>query len=245
VILLDPDARPVIAHRGASGRCPENTWQAFDAALADGADAIELDVHRSADGVVVVMHDATVDRTTDGSGPVGELTAEALSALNPGDGAGVPTLAGVLERYASVPLLIELKTVACASPVAVLLRRHGAAHRVLLGSFDHAALRPFRAAPFHCTGSRRDTGLAWAASRVGLGWGGRCEAFSVPARHRGVRVVDGRFMRACRRRGRPVHVWTVDDVDEARNLRAAGVAGIITNLPARMREIDSPATGDG
>jgi glycerophosphoryl diester phosphodiesterase len=235
VILLDPDARPIIAHRGASGTHPENTYAAFSAAIAQRADAIELDLRLSKDLIPVVMHDDNVDRTTDGVGAVHDLDARTLGELDAGDRAGVPTLDGVLERHPDTPLLLELKEAACAPIVATALRRHDATGRVVVGAFAHAALRPFRRPPFHCSGSRRDTAIAWAASRVGVAAGGRCDVFSVPTTDGGLTIVDRRFVAACRRAGRPVHVWTIDDASEAARLRALGVAGIITNLPERMR----------
>lgn len=108
----------VVAHRGASGYAPENTMAAFDKAVEMGADAIELDVHRSKDGELVVIHDATVDRTTDGTGRVQDLTLEELKSLDAGGWMGwqfagekIPTLAEVLDRYSGkIKILIELKT---------------------------------------------------------------------------------------------------------------------------------------
>jgi len=236
VILLDPDAKPIIGHRGASGEYPENTLLAFDHALVQGADALELDVRATADGFAAVMHDAAVDRTTSGVGPVRSFTAERLRDLDAGRGERVPLLDEVLERYPDVPIILEVKEPAAAEPALAALRRHHATGRVVIGSFVHAALRPFRAAGCHCSASRRETALSWAASRVGVSLpGGGFEGFTVPERHRGLTIVDRRFVRAARHRGRPVHVWTVDDVTEADRLRSCGVAGIISNYPDRMR----------
>ncbi len=239
MLLLDPTSRPLIGHRGASGEYPENTLLAFDQALAQGADALELDVRVSADGIPVVIHDATVDRTTDGAGPVAGYSADALGRLDAGAGESVPLLAEVLDRYADTPLVVELKERAAGPAVAGLLRRHGAANRVLVGAFDGGALRPFARAPFARAASRAETALCWAASRLGLVPPGRFAAFTVPERHGLVTVVDRAFVRAARRRGRPVHVWTVDDPVEAARLRGLGVAGIITNFPARLRAAQS------
>ncbi len=236
MILLEPKAAPVVAHRGASGEYPENTLLAFDRALAQQADALELDVRLTADGVPVVIHDSTVDRTTDGSGPVGSFAASALEALDAGRGERIPTLATVLDRYPDTPIILELKEPRAARPVADLLLSHGAAERVLVGAFEHAALGPFSEPPFRRAASRRETLWGWLASRIG--WAIPCgtfRAFTVPERHGAFRVVDPAFVRAAARRGLPVHVWTVNQVADARRLRALGVAGIITNFPARMR----------
>ncbi len=236
MILLDPYARPVVGHRGASGECPENTLLAFDRALEEGADALELDVRASADGTAVVIHDPTVDRTTSGAGPVSAHTLADLRALDAGRGQRIPTLDEVLERYPDTPLILEIKESEVAEAAARSLTRHGAIDRVLVGSFLHAALRPFRASIFHRSASRRETASCWAASRLGISLRLRAiEAFAVPERHGSLTVVDDAFVRSARRRGRPVHVWTVNEPGEAKRLRSLGVAGIITNYPARMR----------
>ncbi len=234
-MLLDPDARPVIGHRGASGDFPENTLTAFDAALAQGADAFELDVRSTKDGVAVVHHDPTVDRTTDGNGVVADLTLSELQGLDAGGGAVVPTLAQVLERYSDTPMIVELKERAVAEAVSTVLEQQGAKDRVLLGAFDHGVLAPMRRRGFRLSASRRQTAAFWAGSRIGFRPGGSYEAFTVPEEHGSLRVVDRRFVDAARERGKPVHVWTVNTVDDAVRLRAMGVAGIITNFPGALR----------
>ncbi|MDH3290733.1 MAG: glycerophosphodiester phosphodiesterase family protein [Gemmatimonadota bacterium] len=235
MILLEPTARPVVGHRGAAGDYPENTLLSFDQALKQGADALELDVRLSADGHAVVIHDPTVDRTTDGSGPVRSFTVAQLRALDAGEGQGVPTLEDVLARYPDTPLILEVKEAEVAAVAAAALIRHGAAKRVLVGSFVHAAMRPFRAG-FYRSASRRETALSWLASRMRAQVPGlRVHAFTVPERHGALKVVDAAFVATARRRGRPVHVWTVDDADQARRLRGLGVAGIITNRPSSLR----------
>jgi glycerophosphoryl diester phosphodiesterase len=236
MILLDPDARPVVGHRGASGECPENTVVSFDRALEQQADALEFDVRVTADGVPVVMHDDTVDRTTNGSGAVRSYTLERIQELDAGGGQRVPTLDEVLQRYPDTPCIIEIKEPAASQPALEAVVRQDASDRVLIGSFVHAALRPFVAAGLHRSASRRETALNWAASRIGLTVpGSGFEAFTVPERHRSFRIVDRALVRAARRARRPVHVWTVDDPADAERLRDLGVSGIITNYPSRMR----------
>jgi len=238
MIFLDPAARLVIGHRGASGEFPENTLLAFGQALAQGADGLELDVRLARDGAVVVIHDPTVDRTTSGSGAVGAHSLAELRALDAGRGEAIPTLDEVLERFPATPIILELKEVGVAEPAARCLARHDAAGRVLVGSFEGAALAPFAPPAWHRSASRRETGLAWLLSRVGLGVPGPCEAFTVPERHGRLHIVDARFVDAARRAGRPVHAWTVNEVEQARRLRALGVSGLITNYPARMKALD-------
>lgn len=237
MILLDPEARPLVGHRGASGEYPENTLLAFDKALEQGADALEFDVRVTTEGIPVVIHDATVDRTTDGSGEVRALTLSELQVLDAGGGERVPTLTKVLERYPETPFIVEIKEVAAARPAAEVLTRFAAARRVIVGSFLHGALRLFGRPAFHRSASRRETAIFWAASRVGRALAGTgFQAFAVPERHRRMTVVDRGFVAAARRRGKPVHVWTVDQPEDASRLRSLGAAGIITNYPGRMRE---------
>lgn len=240
MILLDPLARPVIAHRGASGEYPENTLLAFARGLEQGADALELDVRLTADGVPVVLHDATLERTTDQTGPVSALAWRDLRRANAGRGERIPALAEVLERFPKTPLLIEVKDRGAGGPVLALLRKHHAERRVLVGAFRRAALRPFLGSECARAPSRAEVVAFWAGARLGLPWRlGGYRAFSVPERSGPLRVVDGSFVRAASRAGLPVHVWTVNDPSDALRLRALGVCGIITNYPGRMRGLPS------
>jgi len=238
VILLDTEAAPVIAHRGASGCCPENTLLAFETGLNQGADALELDVRLSADGIPVVIHDADVARTTNESGPVAGFTARELAQLDAGSGQGIPQLEEVLTTFANAPLIIEVKETAAAVAVADTLQRHGAGNRVLVGSFERQALHPLRNAGFASAASRGETARFWLGARIGWAPKGRgFAAFTVPVRHGRVTVVDAAFAKWAGRRSKPVHVWTVDDRSEAERLRTIGVQGIITNFPERMRDL--------
>src|ERR687883_338619 len=123
-VLLDPNAHPVVAHRGASARAPENTLRAFKLALEEGADALELDVHATTDGIAVVVHDPTLDRTTDATGTVSKLPLERVRAADAGArfspdggrtfpwrgrGLRIPTLDEVLVAFPTTPLIIEIK----------------------------------------------------------------------------------------------------------------------------------------
>jgi glycerophosphoryl diester phosphodiesterase len=237
MILIDPLAHPVIAHRGASGQFPENTLLAFRHALEHGADAIELDVRLTADGTPVVIHDATVDRTTGGSGAVEAMPLEAVLDLDAGFGETVPTLEAALEATEGVPLIVEIKVPTAGHAVVDALEAAGAQDRVLVGSFVSAPLQPVREAGIRTTPSRREVARFWVASRLGWPRLGGYEAFSVPEYQGRLRVVDRRFLRHAARTGRPVHVWTVDEVETARRLRSLGVAGVITNFPERMRRL--------
>jgi glycerophosphoryl diester phosphodiesterase len=264
--LLDLSAHPVIGHRGASGGAPENTRQALELALAQGADALEFDVHLSSDGTPVLMHDPLLDRTTGASGPLRTRTAAELAALDAGyhwssdagasfpwrgRGLGVPSLAEVLEHFPKTPLLIELKAVEAAGPVHRVLQEHEATRRVVLASFLDAALVPFRQAGFATGASKRGNLSLWLRAKLGLGApAGPDRLYAVPERHRNWVVPTARFVRAARRAGRPVHVWTVNDPARAVELWRRGVSGIITDFPevmvaVRNRVVSGQSQGSG
>jgi glycerophosphoryl diester phosphodiesterase len=245
--LLDCARHPVIAHRGASAYAPENTLPAFQLAMEQRVDGCEFDVRVSADGVPVVFHDPTLERTTDLAGEVAALTLEELRRADAGHrftpdegrtfpfrgkGVRIPTLAEVIRTLAGLPLLIELKVAAAMEPVARLLREEGATERAIVASFRHEALGVFRSAPFLSGASRYDLGMLLLRSR--LRWPARRLSYRVaamPQKRWGLQLFHPSIASAARRAGCPVHVWTVDDPEEARQLWSQGVSGIITNAP--------------
>lgn len=235
-LFLDLTARPVIAHRGASGLRPENTLAAFLLARDLGADGIELDVRMSRDGVPMVHHDPTLDRTTAMTGRVDARSAAELAGADAGGGEPVPTLAEALEATAPLPVLLELKEVRAARPALDAVRHAGALDRVAFASFQGQALAPLRGAGIPLGASRSD--IALAALGAAVGWrAGRasCDFYAVPYRWKDVITVPThRFIARALRQGRPVHVWTVDDPALARRLWRAGVRGILTNRPDLM-----------
>lgn len=237
--------RPVVfAHRGGAGLAPENTLVAFDAGLATGADGIELDVRLSRDGVAVVMHDPTLDRTTDAAGPVDARTAGELAGLDAGcrferDGAfpfrgrgiGVPSLREVLQRCRETLLIVELKSSDPRLARAVVddIRAAGAMGRVTVGSFQNGALDAVRALdPSIRTGADTDDvrrGLDGLTDRPVF------EAFQVPEVFAGLRVVTPEFTARAHDAGVTVVVWTVNHEDDMRRLLDWGVDGLITDWP--------------
>ena len=249
-VLLDVDARLVVGHRGNAAHAPENSVESFAQALAAGADALELDVHLTRDGVPVVHHDATVDRTTSGTGAVAALAVVDVAALDAGArfsrdgrtfpyrGAGVrvPTLDTVIGAFAGIPLIIELKAAEGAAAVRAVLVRHGAADRVLVASFDARALLPFHDTRFALGATQRDVAALLRAALLGRPIPRPpYRAISIPPRYRGLPLPIARFARLLRPHGCPVHVWTVDDPAEARALWAAGANGVISNDPGALR----------
>ena len=241
----------MIAHRGASGSAPENTLQAFELAARQGADAFELDVRLTADRVPVVLHDATLDRTTDRGGPVGALSLAELREVDAGarftlDGrrsfpfraanVRIPTLAEVLRGFPEMPLLLEVKEPAAQEAVRRVLLEESAIERCVLASEHHAALQAFRKPPFAVAASGAEIGTLYRAvllRRVPTSVSYR--TLSVPVRYRGLPVPTRGFVAAARGLGCPVHVWTVTDPVIALTLWGRGVAGIVTNLPGRIR----------
>ena len=252
-ILLDPDARPVIGHRGAAAFAPENTLVSFRRAVELGADALELDVHLTADGHVVVMHDPRVDRTTDGTGAVSTLALGQLRALDAGarwtrDGGSsfpwrgrdvrIPTLDELLEEFPGIPLMIDAKTLGVAAPLARVLAQHGAERRVLVGSFHAAHLAPFAGDAWRRLATRWQSVALLLGALSGLpartsGYA----ALAIPPRLGGVPLPMSLLARAARRRGRPVHVWTVNAPADAIALWRAGVNGLVGDDPAMLLEV--------
>jgi len=239
----------VFAHRGGRALGPENTLVAFDLGMASGADGMELDVHLSRDGRVVVCHDPTVDRTTDATGPLSDRTAAELAALNAtvrygtdlehswtGAHAGIPTLDDVLLRYPGARVIVEIKegTDACAAAVVDSVRRAGALDRVCVGSFSLLALLAVRARePRLVTGAARKEGQ-WALYRSWIGLSpGRVpyRAFQVPEQAGRLKVVTPRFLRAAHKAAIAVYVWTVNESADMRRLFDWGLDGIITDHP--------------
>lgn len=240
--LLDPAARLVIGHRGAAAYAPENTLESFRLALAQGADALEFDLRRSRDGVAMVFHDPTLERTTDGAGPLAALTAGELQRLDAGrhfpgpagatpyrgTGVRIPTFQEVVRAFPGVPLLIEIKEVEVQELAAAVLREEGAAPRAVVAGNDWRALAAFRAPPFHLGASRRDI------ARLYFGLGApdtRCVNYAVPEFHYGLPIPSRRFVRRARARGATVHVWTVDDARSALRWWRNGANGMVTNRP--------------
>jgi glycerophosphoryl diester phosphodiesterase len=249
--LLDLSARPVIAHRGASGAAPENTLAAFELAVRQGADAFELDVRLTADGVPVVLHDPTLERTTDRGGPLAALRVADLKNIDAGarftlDGGKtfpfraadvrIPTLIEVLLGFPEKPVLLELKEVAAQEAVRQVLIEEKAVQRCVLASEHMAALKVFREPPFATAASAAEIGVLYRAVLLRRAPGSvpYC-TLSVPVRHRGLPVPTRSFVAAARGLGCPVHVWTVNDAATARTLWGRGTAGIVTNFPEMIR----------
>jgi glycerophosphoryl diester phosphodiesterase len=253
--------RPLaFAHRGGAALRPENTIEAFDHGLSFGADGLELDVHLSRDGVVVVHHDDTLDRTTNARGQISALTADELSRVDAGywftpspaaaspvypfrgGTIGIPTLRTVLQRYPHARLIVELKTgeVELAKRTVDLVREAGAVDRVALGSFYWQGLNAARRyEPRIATGAAREE-TRWALYRSRVRWPlGRTKyrELQVPVRAGATTIVTPQFIAHAHRAGLPVRVWTINDPAEMEQLLSWGADSIISDRPDLAVEV--------
>ena len=244
------------AHRGASARAPENTLEAFQLAVGAGAGGLELDVHMTRDKEIVVIHDATVDRTTDGSGAVAEMELDELRALDAsygfspdggrthpyrGRGLRIPTLAEVYERFPAAFVNIDIKESQPGVEETVLrvIRDAGAEERSLVVSSDHAVVRRFRRVSgggISTGASRIETGAFYLLSRLRLErlYRPAYDALQVPVEHEGITLVTPRFLEAAHSREVRVDAWTINDAGEMRRLLDLGVDVIMTDLPETL-----------
>lgn len=253
-LFLQPRSQPlVIAHRGSAADAPENTLAAFELAAEQGADAIELDVDLTRDGHVVVMHDATIDRTTDGHGRINDLTLEEIRRADAGawkdaafKGERVPLLEEVFEAVGQWVLInVELKGMALRgngleAKVAALIEKHDLAERVIISSFNPFALRRMK----HVKASLA-CGLLYAPdSPIFLR-----DAWLAPlipgldARHPHHSQVNRTVVDQFHAQGLAVNVWTVNQGGIARAMVQAGVDGIIADDPVLIREMLEPSSG--
>lgn len=229
----------VIAHRGASLHAPEHTVEAYDLALEQGADALEIDVRLTADGQLVAVHDQTLQRTTGDPRAVADLHAREIASL-PSPERPV-ALDDLLDRYGRrTRLLVELKDPEAAGERRIVdaVAEHGLTDRVVLQSFDHAALRRIqRSAPELAVAAlyrRASDGPTLVADAAEVAsWA--C-AMTCP-----VAALDGDVLAAAAHRDVPVWTYTINDVERARALDDLGVAAIITDTPAAVRDARRPA----
>ncbi len=229
--------RPFLwAHRGASKIAPENTMAAFSSAVDLGVDGLELDIHLSRDGFPVVIHDESLQRTTDGQGLVADASLKQLQQLDAGGwfspefmGESLPTLAEVLKAFGGrLRLNLELKEFAAGVEVLSLLRQYPDAE-VVISSFDYDLLKGLRSL---------DEVLPMAVLFDDGNWRQAVRFagdISACAFHPAGNLVCRRMVAACRKLALPVSVWTVDQEAQARSLMRMGVSGLFTNDPSALR----------
>lgn len=253
------ESRLVLAHGGGQRLWPDNTVRAFTGSADIGADVLEIDVHQDADGVFRVIHDATVDRTTDGTGAVADLTGAQIAALDAGyrwtvagpssaatgdfhyrgQGSTIPTLAEVLGGAPNMAVNIELKQDSedAGRALCEQLRQGGDSLRVMVASFHSAPMRAFRSAcpEVATSATRSEVTLFYVLARARLAavYTPPFQAVQVPVAQGGLTVVTPHFIRAAQARNLRVQVWTINERAEMDRLLALVIDGLITDRPDR------------
>ena len=228
------------AHRGGSAEAEENTMAAFAHAVGLGYSHVELDVHATRDGVVVIHHDPDLARICGDSRRIADLDWSELRLIRTHGGARIPRLEDLFAEFPRLYVNIEAKSQDVVAPLCALIERLGVLERICIGAFDPARTRAARAA--------LGPGLLWSPAHVqvaGLwarGWGMpfALEDFGVvqvPVSWNGITVINRRFVRAAHAAGVAVQVWTVDSASEMTRLLDLGVDGLMTDRPSLLREV--------
>ncbi len=227
--------------------------ESFSQAVALGFRFLETDLHVTADGVLVCIHDDTVDRTTDGTGPVSGFAFEELAKLDAGfrhnaaggypfrgAGVSVPSLEEAVTALPGASFVVDLKGEGQVDLLAEMIEKLSLHDRLIVGSFSDQRLDEFRSA----TGGRVATSSGpmlsrmWLlTSRVGRGAGGSASALQLPTQVRGIKVVDKKLVDTAHNNGLQVHVWTVNDPAEMESYLDMGVDGIISDRPDLLRDL--------
>lgn len=257
--FFESTSRPaVIAHRGGAGLRPENTLPAFRNAVAMGVDVLEMDIRSTSDGVLALMHDQTVNRTTDGTGPLHSFTFEQLRRLDAGyrwspdgnrtfpfrgQGITVPTLEEVFTVFPTTRMNIEIKQTEASliKPLCRMIRDFKMTNRVLVASFQAEALIEFRreCGEVATSASGSEVGKFLTLNSVALAavYSPAAQAVQVPEYGGGLHVLTQSFVNAAHNRNLQVHAWTINETDDMRRLAAMGVDGIITDYPDRLLKL--------
>lgn len=251
--------RPLVfAHRGGGGLFPENTLEAFRYSAEMGVDVLELDIHSTADGALVVMHDADVARTTNGSGRVNELTLAELKRLDAGfhftpdggrtfplrgRGITIPTLAEIFDSFPDTTFNVEPKQAepSVTKPLCEMIRARRMTEKVIVGSFRQQAIDEFRAACAEVATSATPAEVRdfLALYKLGLGETYRppMQVLQIPERLGALQIVSRDFVETARRLNLQVHVWTINEPADMQRLLEMRVDGIMTDYPDRLLKI--------
>ena len=248
----------VIAHQGGDGLWPGDTMYAFEKAAALGVDVLEMDLHITKDNVLVLMHDETVDDTTEGSGALEDMILEEVKRLDAGfdwtpdggvtypyrgQGITVPTLEEVFQAFPDYRMTIEIKKTerSMAQPFCALIRQYEMQDKVLVASFHDERMDEFRqVCPEVATSSAQEETRAFVLmSKAFLGrlYSPKFYSLQVPEESSGITVMTAQFVRAAHERGLHVEPWTIDDPERMQLYIDWGVDGIITDRPDLMLEI--------
>ena len=255
---FNPDKFLVIAHRGGRSLGPESTLHTFERAVEMGVDVIEIDIHSTRDGHLVIIHDRTVDRTTNGSGPVTGFTLKELQALDAahrwspdkgntyplrGKGINVPTLAEAFSALPATRMNIEIKE---SNPEVIatlcdLIQEFKKTDQVMIASFETSQLNRLRS---QCPEVATSAGAREAFVFFGIQWAHleniytpKAQALQVPENWGDIQVITPRFLKAARARNLRVHVWTINNPQHMQRLLKLGVDGIITDFPEKLLEL--------
>jgi glycerophosphoryl diester phosphodiesterase len=245
----------VIAHQGGDGLWPSNTMRAFEGAAELGVDVLEMDIHSTADGVLVVMHDKTVDRTTNGRGALQSMSLAELKTLDAGyhwtrdggqtypfrgEGLTAPALEEIFTAFPGWRLNIEIKQTepAIVQPLCRMIGDFGATERVLVASFHAPTIQAFRQ---ECPGvatsiAEDEVRLFFVLNLLYLGgvYQPVAQAVQVPEQRSNLHILTPRFIRTAQNHHMDVHVWTVNETEDMERMLALGVNGIITDYPDRL-----------
>jgi glycerophosphoryl diester phosphodiesterase len=247
----------VLAHRGltrdaAGAAIPENTLASFERAVEVGALYLETDVHSSADGIAVAAHDPTLDRLTGHARNVSDLTFEELRAIDLGDGRRFASLAELLIALPTSRFNIDVKSKQAAAPAAAAIEAAGARDRVLITSFSS---RRRRSASVLLSGVATSASAAeflpaLIAAKIGIDplvrfFLRRVDAVQIPRRVGRIETTTVATVRRLHSAGVEVHVWTIDDVDEARLLLERGVDGLVTDRADLLLPLAQEFRADG
>lgn len=261
--FFENDRPLVIAHQGGEHLAPSNTLVAFEQARELGVDVIEFDVHMTRDGHLVAIHDNTVDRTTDGSGKVNDMTLEEIKALDAADyfqdldgeysyrgqGITIPTVEEIFDEFSNMRLNIELKATndpELYEPISEkmweLIEQYGNAERVLVASFEHEIIEMFQdisEGTVPVSGGRDEVTkfvIFHKAFLNGL-YRANVDAVQIPTEESIFDLKDGKLIRGAERRGMDVHYWTINDAGTMRELIDLGAGGIITDRPDLLIDV--------
>jgi glycerophosphoryl diester phosphodiesterase len=240
--FLDATPPVAIAHRGGHADGKENTLAAFRQAVELGYDYLETDVHMTADGVLVAMHDDDLDRVTDMAGNIADMDWAQVSKARIGGQEPVPKMVELLDAFPEARFMIDPKSDTAVDPLIRMLSDRGDVDRVCIGSFEQRRLRRVRRAlPVVATAAG-----PWEIRLLRLAsWGvipkrllhPSYELVSVPEVHKGATILDESFVRTCHDVGVPVHVWTVNERSDMHRMLNLGVDGIVTDESEDLREV--------
>ncbi len=244
-----------LAHRGFRGQYPENTMLAFQKAAELGVDGLEMDIHSTRDGVLVISHDATVERMTNGSGLIKEMTLAELQQLDAGhrwtadggqtypfrgQGLAIPTLEEVFAAFPRLWINVDIKQSSppIVTPFAAMIRQFGMAEKMMVGSFDAATVNWFRreCPEVDTAASEPEARRLFILSKLGLArfYRSEAKAMQLPEWNGRFRVITPRFVKDAHGVETAVHIWTVNETADMQRFIHMGADGLITDYPDRL-----------